>query len=121
MNLNLAHFTGYVEDVVSQYSLDDFRYHYRLTRDAFETLEQHILPYLVTHHRGSEEKVDPRKQLLVFCWYMSNQESMREIAQTFGIAKSTVHSIIRSVADIFCEHMSHVIIKRILSQNIITQ
>lgn len=49
---------------------------------------------------GKEQEV-LEKQFLLFLWYISNQESMREAANLFGISKSTVHETIMIVCHVF--------------------
>ena len=99
---------GYAENIIPQYNFDDFRHHFRLSRDVYEQLLQHIAPSLMLENEGGKEGIDPDKQLLIFLWYMGNQDSMREIANLFGISISTVHSIIYRVLDIFMQELAHV-------------
>jgi predicted DNA-binding protein YlxM (UPF0122 family) len=48
-------------------------------------------PHLTSNNVGGKEQIPPEKQLLLLIWYISNQESMREAANLFGISISTVH------------------------------
>ncbi|KAJ8308990.1 hypothetical protein KUTeg_013864 [Tegillarca granosa] len=49
-------------------------------------------PHLLSQIPKAKEQLATDKQLLLFLWYISNQESMRETAHLFGISISTVHS-----------------------------
>ena len=90
---------GFAENIIPQYSFDDFRFHFRIGRSLFEEILPEFVPHLTSAHEGGILQVDPTKQLLVFLWYMSNQESMREVANTFGLSISTTHGIIYRVLD----------------------
>ena len=98
---------GYTEMVVPDYTMDDFRRHFRLSRVAFEQLLEHVGPTLLLQSL-TKEGVAPEKQLLLFLWYMGNPESMREMANLFGISISTVHSAIYRVMDTFQRNLGHV-------------
>lgn len=50
-----------------------------------------------------------RKQVLVFMWYISNQENMREIGSRFGISTSTVFRCVRRVSRALCDIRSKII------------
>ena len=102
-------FTGYIHTVLPLYNLDDFRYHYRVTRGAYEILLTTISPVLdIQQARGDRYDTSPETQLLVFLWYMATQQSMREIGHQFNLAKATVHKIVHNVSDVFWRHLSHV-------------
>jgi hypothetical protein len=49
---------------------------------------------------GGKEQFPPEKQLLLLIWYISNQESMREAANLFGISISTVHGTVLKVCHV---------------------
>ena len=99
---------GFAETVVPQYSNDDFRKHFRISRAVFDQILQEIAPTLTTENSGGTEGTTPEKQLLVFIWYMSNLDSIRELANMFGMSMSTVHSIIYKLHDIFEQDLAHV-------------
>jgi hypothetical protein len=46
-----------------------------------------LKPDLVKHYRGGKETISPETQLLVFLWYVANQDSQREIGVLFGISE----------------------------------
>ena len=60
-----------------------------------------MAPYLVSEYPAGKKQVDVEKQLLLFVWYLANQESMREASMLFGLSMSTVRSTIMKVSRIF--------------------
>ncbi|XP_014670057.1 PREDICTED: putative nuclease HARBI1 [Priapulus caudatus] len=90
----------YAENIVPQYNFDDFRYHYRLSRESFQYLLEQLGPRLIATNIGGDVAVLPQKMMLIFVWYMATQESMRETAHLFGISISTTHGIIMKILDI---------------------
>jgi hypothetical protein len=42
--------------------------------------------HLTSNNVSGKEQIPPEKQLLLLIWYISNQESMREAANLFGIS-----------------------------------
>ncbi|CAC5421676.1 unnamed protein product [Mytilus coruscus] len=69
----------------------------------FDTIHEEIEPKLIFEHRGGNEQITPRKQLLLFLCYMANNETFRELGQYFGVGKSTAHVCIARVLEAFCE------------------
>ncbi|KAK6191317.1 hypothetical protein SNE40_003039 [Patella caerulea] len=93
---------GFTELVINL-NEEDFRYHCRLNKETFMLLLGEVEAYLVpdvNYVGGGYDSVPPKKQLLVFVWYLSNQCSMRNIAFNFKLSKSTVHSIVHHVAGV---------------------
>lgn len=84
----ILHFT---ENTVPRFSSKDFRNHFRLGRVTFEIVLEEMAPSLTSEHLGGKDQLDIDKQLLLFVWYLANQESMREASNLFGISISTVH------------------------------
>ncbi|XP_052711582.1 uncharacterized protein LOC128185912 isoform X2 [Crassostrea angulata] len=58
---------------------------------------------------GGVEPILPEKKLLVFLWYMANQETLREVSNTFAIGTTTVHEIIMAVSETVNENLVNVI------------
>ncbi|KAJ8300681.1 hypothetical protein KUTeg_022200 [Tegillarca granosa] len=75
----------------------------------FEEILRVIVNDLISKYGGSVEETDPSKQLLIYLWYMANQDSMREIAVQFGIGLSTVRGIIKRVNAAVCKRLNKVI------------
>ncbi|CAC5368191.1 unnamed protein product [Mytilus coruscus] len=82
---------GYSERVIPRFISEDYRVHFRISKDMFDTIHEEIEPKLIFEHRGGNEQITPRKQLLLFLCYMANNETFRELGQYFGVGKSTAH------------------------------
>lgn len=83
---------GYVEEVVPNYTATDFRTMFRMTPDTFQTLLHHIenVPELQPAGPGRREPISIEKQLLLTLWYVGGVDTIRKIADRFGISESTV-------------------------------
>lgn len=90
--------TSYMETVFTEFGLpqniDDFRVHYRVSRNLFEIILREIYGSLLLNGYGPYNAIEPPQQLLVCLWYLSNMSSMRELAHIFNLSKSTVHAVV---------------------------
>ncbi|KAM3876298.1 uncharacterized protein ACN63O_024338 [Diretmus argenteus] len=81
-----------------------FRRHLRVTWAQFDflviKLEQQRLNQ--GHHFGGLPDVPLHKKLLMFLWYMGNQNSFREISDRFDVSPSTAHRAILDVLGTLC-------------------
>ncbi|XP_071092711.1 uncharacterized protein [Haliotis cracherodii] len=94
------HHEEYAEVIVPRYSTDDFQSHFRLHRTSFEQLCQELHrtdPSIVTIFSGGNTPVSLEKSTMITLWYLANQDSMRTISVKFGVAKSSVHSVVHTV------------------------
>ena len=96
------------ETIVPEFSSTDFRVHFRIDRATFEIILQTIAPHLTSNNVSGKEQIPPEKQLLLFIWYISNQESMREAANLFDISISTVHGTVLKVCHVFNQTFKNV-------------
>lgn len=55
----------------------DFKSHFRITRQTFEVLIQHIGPYLLQNYNFPT--ILPEKQIAIALWILGNQEVYRLI------------------------------------------
>lgn len=85
----------YFEEVVGTYSSHDFKRHFRISHRTYAALCLELDGTLKSSFRN---KIPPIKQLLIFLWYISNQDSMREICHLFNLSASTVHAILKKVS-----------------------
>ena len=90
-----------------------FQASFRINKSTFDIVADRVVPVLLakrTENTGPIA-VPPQKKLLVFLWYVSNTSSMREIANLFGLSKSTVHGVVlvHEVADVLCDLKDSVI------------
>jgi len=67
----------------------------------YEHLLRDLKPDLVKHYSGGKEPIYPETQLLVFLWYVANQDSPREIGVLFGIGEWSVNTIIKHVVEVY--------------------
>lgn len=84
---------GYAENTVPVISTT----HFRICKEMFEVILQHIGGELLPSHGGGSDETDPSKQVLLFLWYLANQQSMREISHIFDLPRSTVHATLKRV------------------------
>jgi len=97
----LPRIEGYTENVIPTFISEDFRTHFRVSKDLFVTISEKIEQRLIFEHRGGNEQISPSKQLLLFLCYMANQATFRELGQYFGLGKSTAHCCISRAVDAF--------------------
>ena len=100
--------SNFAETIVPEFSSTDFRMHFRIDRATLEIILQTIAPHLTSNNVSGKEQIPPEKQLLLFIWYISNQESMREAANLFGISISTVHETVLKVCHVFNQTFKNV-------------
>ncbi|XP_033758878.1 uncharacterized protein LOC117341142 [Pecten maximus] len=75
---------GFAEEVIPQYTETDFRRDFRVCKNTFERLIAELTPAIeYTIRESGKEGLPVRKQLLVYLWYISNQDSIREISRLF--------------------------------------
>lgn len=97
---------GFTDLILTKYSYVDFKHDFRLRRETFDSLLTEMRPYLTYPDRPiGKHPIPPEKQILVYLWYMANQDSMREIARLFGISTFTVHRCARRVSEAICTHL----------------
>ena len=81
--------------------MDDYTFqsHFRVNRLQFNKLlcmlnqvrkQEDCIPY----SNGGRQPIPPWKELLVLLWYMSNQNSFREIGDKFGITRSSAYRVV---------------------------
>ena len=92
---------GFVDDVISKMTSAEFRRHFRVTINMYEHLLRDLKPDLVKHYSGGKEPISPETHLLVFFWYVANQDSPREIGVLFGIGEWSVNTIIKHVVEVY--------------------
>ncbi|XP_066585434.1 uncharacterized protein [Prorops nasuta] len=82
--------SNYVEEIVPRMTDKQFQSNFRMSRTSFEALigmaerinELHPMPL------NGLEKISLTKELLIMTWYLANLESLRSVAERFGISKS---------------------------------
>ncbi|XP_071577213.1 putative nuclease HARBI1 isoform X1 [Temnothorax nylanderi] len=98
----------FFENIVSTYSLTDFKSHFRLEKTTYERLVQTLGGRL--HRDRGAEKMSPDKQIAITLWVLGNQEVYRSVADRFGVCKDTVWNSVFEVAMLLIEDV-HTYIK----------
>lgn len=90
-------------DCVNQMSSAEFSRHFRVSVHVFQHIVDKLTPNLIKEFHGGYQPVSVETQILVFLWYVANQNSQREIALLFGLSEWSVNTIIHSVAQCICD------------------
>jgi hypothetical protein len=79
---------NYMTEVIEQMGIpehiDDFKVHYRISRDTFYI----VLDTLIRNGKGPHEPVSPEKQLLVCLSFLASPTSMRETGHIYRVCLS---------------------------------
>ncbi|XP_065575784.1 uncharacterized protein LOC136037168 [Artemia franciscana] len=84
--------------------------------DIVEALYPQELRLVRAEEKGEQLKLSGkmpiclRKALLIAVWYLGNKESMRSIGNLFGISKSSVHSCVYRICELFSALSSKIIL-----------
>lgn len=100
MRRSLNRIEGYFEVTVPCYFGDEFKNHFRLTRNTFELLTREILTSGVINvgNKFGRAPIPPEKQVLVYLWMMANgSETTRQVADRFNITMSSCGRVLRRV------------------------
>lgn len=82
---------------------DTFAKHFRITKSQFEYLVRSLRDNgLGEEHNQGLPPVPTTKKVLMFLWYMANQNSFREMSEKFDVSQSTAHRAVLQVLDIIC-------------------
>ncbi|XP_052788545.1 putative nuclease HARBI1 [Mya arenaria] len=94
---------NYAESVMPLYSIDEFQDRFRMSRTSFDQLLAELSPILLNRYK--QMKIGPEKQLLIFVKYVSSLHTLQAIADLFGICETTVHVIVKYVAEMICKYL----------------
>ena len=100
MRRSLNRIEGYFEVTVPSYFGDEFKNHFRLTRNTCELLAREILASGVINVRNAfgRAPIPPEKQILVYLWMMTNgSETTRQVADRFNITMSSCGRVLQRV------------------------
>uniref|UniRef100_A0A6P7GUG0 Nuclease HARBI1 n=1 Tax=Diabrotica virgifera virgifera TaxID=50390 RepID=A0A6P7GUG0_DIAVI len=88
---------GYYEEVIPNYTSDDFQSHFRMARGTFQSLLN-----VLQMRRGEidGEKVDFEKKVLFTIWMLSKPGSFIAAGDRFDLAKSTSHEVFISIVNL---------------------
>ncbi|XP_061085078.1 uncharacterized protein LOC133118834 [Conger conger] len=83
--------------------MDDYTFarHFHVTKPQFEYLQMKLQENgIKKEHSQGLPPVPVTKKVLMFLWYMANQNSFREISDKFDVSQSSAHRIILEVLHI---------------------
>nr|XP_020487137.1 protein ALP1-like [Labrus bergylta] len=92
--------------------MDDltFAHHFRVTKPQFDYLLMKLQENGITkEHSKGLPPVPVTKKVLMFLWYMANQNSFREMSDKFDVSQSSAHRVILEVLNIMCPMGQHFI------------
>lgn len=91
---------NYIDNVVDEYSNEEFMDNFRMSRTTFEFTFNKIKDEISTHilDRG-RHTISPKAQLLVTLWYFGTPDSYRSICGRFNIGKATGLRTVRRVTN----------------------
>ncbi|CAG2218803.1 putative nuclease HARBI1 [Mytilus edulis] len=83
---------GYVEEIIPQYDEESFRRMFRMSRATFDRICTYLrdCPELQPTQTGGSDVVTVEKQVLITLWYVGSLDTIRKIADRFGVSESTV-------------------------------
>lgn len=101
MRRNLTRIQDYSEVTIPRYLPDEFKNHFRMTRETCELLVREIVQTgnIPLGNPSGREVIAPRKQVLAFLWRIANQEPARAVADRFDITVSSVNRVFRRVVN----------------------
>lgn len=96
---NLTRIQDYFEQTLPRYLPDEFKHHFRMTRETCELLSLEIMQTGQIPIRNSSGRpvIAPQKQILAFLWRIANQEPARAVADRFDLTSSSVNRVFRRV------------------------
>ena len=89
-----AHF---FETTVPSYFPDEFKSHFRMTRQTFELFAQEVVTTgrIPIGNSSGRAPIPPAKQILAFLWSTANEEPTQTVADRFNITLSVNHVLQR--------------------------
>lgn len=109
--VNRVRVVGYFEVVVPSYRLDDFRSHFRMSRDSVSFIEGLLgvcpeIPHQA-HGHGGKAPVELRKQILITVWILANPECLRSVSDRFNISRSTCYEVYQRICTAIVDNLVH--------------
>ena len=111
MRRNLERNQYFYEEVVPSYSLDEFRSHFRMSRETVELLCREIAGTgRIPPGNGFGRAAIPfQKQVLTFIWFISNMEVIRSVSDRFNVTLSSLERILFRVSGACIDLKQHYI------------
>uniref|UniRef100_A0A182JTA2 MADF domain-containing protein n=1 Tax=Anopheles christyi TaxID=43041 RepID=A0A182JTA2_9DIPT len=97
------HFSHYMQNVVPDYSDEEFLRNFRMGRNAVQIVCSHLettSAYKKLKGHGGYEAISPQTHVLAFLWFLGHDKtSYRDVATQFNLSVSCLHNVICRVAD----------------------
>ncbi|XP_055905426.1 putative nuclease HARBI1 isoform X2 [Eupeodes corollae] len=90
-----------IMDTIDEYSDEDFKSHLGLNRSTVELLIRNYSETDIkkTLQHREKTKLEPRTEFIIYLWYMSNTMTLKQLANQFVIAKTTVWTAVELVSN----------------------
>jgi len=97
--------TGTAWNVLLKMDDHTFRRHLRVSRAQFDSLTSQLKEQGLKedHQAGGCPEVPLLKKVLMFLWYLANQNSFREMSDKFDISQGAAHNAILEVLSLVCK------------------
>ncbi|XP_048750321.2 uncharacterized protein LOC125662190 [Ostrea edulis] len=105
---------NYVENVVVNFRIDEFKTFFRIGKVSMQCLqekicetclEQNLSGILCREAAGGTVQKPLPDRILMFLWFMSNQDKYASIADRFGMSESTASYAIRNLIAFIHDHL----------------
>ncbi|XP_065061675.1 uncharacterized protein LOC135688686 [Rhopilema esculentum] len=95
---------------------EEWRENFRMSRETFTELCDELRPYIQKQRTHLRESNDVETQVAMTLYYMSDKGRYRKVANSFGVARSTVSMVIRRVTKAISQHLGSKYIKLPVTQ-----
>ncbi|KAH7966215.1 hypothetical protein HPB49_014501 [Dermacentor silvarum] len=102
---------GFVQDVVWQYSDEEFRRNFRVLRAVADNLISRFenSDFYPRSDRGGSPSKTAEEHVLVFIWCAANKACLRDVASRFGIGEATAFRIVERMLEYLVEIAKQII------------
>ncbi|XP_062571768.1 uncharacterized protein LOC134233782 [Saccostrea cucullata] len=103
---DISKIDGYVERIIPGYLPEQFKRHFRLSRETFECILNHLANFPTLQRRqltGGRLQTTLEKDLMMLLWYLGTQETVRSISDRFDVQESTLILHNRRLIDVFSD------------------
>lgn len=96
--------TGLQWEILLNMDPCSFQSHMRLTREQFNCFVDQLKRSGLSDDQqpGGLARPPVVQKALMFLWYMSNQNSFREISDKFNVSRGAAHNIVLEILDVTC-------------------
>ena len=111
MRRKLTCIHDYFEVTLPRYLPDEFKNHFRMTRETYELLCQAVIQtgHIPVGNPHGRPVIAPEKQVLAFLWRIANQEPARAVADRFDMTISSVnrvfHRVVKAVVSLSSQYI----------------